>query len=855
MSGFFADEDPQAEGQDESLQLYQERSLLALLVSMSVAGPIVAVGVYLRDGPGPLMSVVIALSVAVWSLLLMFRLRWRARVASLLVYLLIFASAAAIAAHGTVRSMASLVMLAAVVGAGTFLKRRSMIICASLAVVLLAILNVAEGMGYLPTPQTKTGWAVWITQTLVLISLVVTVDYGRRRLLDAFQDQRKALSLAVEVEAELRSSEARVQALFSNNPAASLVESVEQAGITDVNDAFLDLFGYARNELIGRSVPELWADPDELRNFQERLRSERKVTGLQAKGRRKDGLYFDALVYSEVVKHGNEHLVVTMVIDISVEKASRRELEKSQERFTKAFNFSPLGMTITRLSDGRFMEVNPANERVLGYSQADFSGKTSVEAGVWLSDEERHAYVDTLKRAGRLQAYETHMRTKSGTPVDVRVWAEIIEIEGEPCALSFTLNVVEEKRREAMLLNIAKGVSGQTGEAFFVSLAQHLTQAIGADGVMVGELDEHRRLQPLAVMWDGARQANAAHDLSYTLCEQALQRRDMLLLENLTPEHMPLVPPFSDNALQAFLGMPLLDADGTPVGLLTAVWRSPLKPRADLQALLTIFASRCNAELIRLRRDREISLLHATLEQRVKARTSQLEYLNRELDSFAYSVSHDLKAPLRSIDGFLHMLQEQMTGRLTAEDEDMLKRVSGSVGRMNGLITDLLSLARVSQGQLQRTQVNLTDLAESVIRHERHRDPTHQIAVTIAPDLNANCDPRMAQIVLENLLGNAWKYSHKQPHPSIELGMEKAQPGEPPTFFVKDNGAGFDEQYANRLFKPFTRLHTAAEFEGSGIGLATVRRILERHGGHIRTSAAPGQGACFWFSFGHPPPD
>jgi light-regulated signal transduction histidine kinase (bacteriophytochrome) len=286
------------------------------------------------------------------------------------------------------------------------------------------------------------------------------------------------------------------------------------------------------------------------------------------------------------------------------------------------------------------------------------------------------------------------------------------------------------------------------------------------------------------------------------------------------------------------------------VGLLAVVWRQMPDMGDKLQALLTIFASRCNAELLRLRRDREISQLQATLEQRVARRTEQLQYLNRELETFSYSVSHDLKSPLRSIDGFLHLLREQLAGRLTPQDEDLVQRVGNSVARMNSLINDLLALARVSQGQLQRMDVNLSELAEDVIRQERHRDPTREIEVVIPPGLMANCDPRLAHIVLENLIGNAWKYSRHQPVARIELGRCMHAQGSLPGFFVRDNGAGFEMSRADRLFKPFTRLHSPSEFEGSGIGLATVRRIIERHGGQIRGEGKTGEGAMFCFSFG-----
>ncbi len=836
----------------DDLRDFQDRALQVLLIAASLASTVVTAGVFLRDGATPLFLVGEALALASWLLLGLFLAGWRRHMAALLVYLLIGASTAAIAAHGSVRSMATLVMLAAVVGAGVFLARRQMVASTVVAVLALGVLNIAETRGLLARPNLGAGWAVWVAQSAVLLGLVVTVNHGRRRMLLAFAAQKQALTLAHAVQDQLRASEARVSALFNNNPVACSVQSVERKGITDCNEAFCQLFGYPREALIGHDRPQLWAQPGDLLEFQAKLKAMGRVHAMAARGRRQDGSTFAAQVHAEVVRHGDEHLIVTMVLDVSAEQASREALEKSRERFSKAFNFSPLGMTITRLRDGLFVEVNPANERVLGYTQADFAGRTATQAGVWLSDAERDDYVQTLLREGRLIGYETRMRNKAGEAVDVRVWAEIIDIEGEACALSFTLNVAEEKRREAMLLNVAEGVSGETGEAFFRSLAEHLADSIGADGVMIGELDEHRRLHTLTLLWDGQLQANGEHDLSFTLCEQALAQPDMLLLENPSPRRMPLLAPMNGTELSLFIGLPLRDADGSAAGLLTAVWRQPPELKNDLQALLTIFSSRCNAELMRLRRDREIRQLQATLEQRVTARTEQLQYLNRELDSFAYTVSHDLKSPLRAMDAFSHLLSEQMADRMTDEDRDLFHRIDASVQRMQGLITDLLSLARVSQGQLQRMEVNLSDLAEGVLRQERDRDSAREIAVHIAPGLRANCDPRLAQVVLENLLGNAWKYTRQQVQPRIDFGAAPTAAGEPPQFYIRDNGAGFDMARADRLFKPFTRLHSPQEFEGTGIGLATVRRIIERHGGQIHARAAVGEGATFWFSFGRP---
>ncbi|MGH7462954.1 MAG: sensor histidine kinase [Longimicrobiales bacterium] len=195
------------------------------------------------------------------------------------------------------------------------------------------------------------------------------------------------------------------------------------------------------------------------------------------------------------------------------------------------------------------------------------------------------------------------------------------------------------------------------------------------------------------------------------------------------------------------------------------------------------------------------------------------------------------------------LLARRLTGRLSDEEHRLFDRVKANVVRMHELINDLLALARVSKGKLMLEQVNLSALAQQVIAQERQRDPQRQVQVKIQPDITARCDSKFARIILENLIGNAWKYSRAQAHPLIEFGALPAREGGRKMLFVRDNGAGFNMAYSASLFKPFHRLHHEHEFEGSGIGLATVHRILERHGGVIRAESTEGAGACFYFSF------
>ncbi|MCU0925127.1 MAG: PAS domain S-box protein [Hydrogenophaga sp.] len=844
-------DDPLARGQSAFLLQQQQRGLGALLLALSLAAPLITLGVWLREGFSPLMAVCAGLTLVVWLCKGLF-LRGRIRLsAHLVIITILLASVAGIAAHGTVRSAAVLVMVAGVVGAGAFLPRRTMIIAALFSVVALGVLNAMEIHGLLPKPNMQAGWAVWITQTSVLLSVLVSVFHGRNRMREAFMEQEQSLARALKSEAEQRTSEVRFTGLFRSNPAATLVQRLPSREVIDANDAFVRAFGHERDQLVGHVPPVLWADPADQLAFRAVLQTEGRVHGLRAQGVRQNGSTFEMLVYAEFVDEGTDRLVITMVLDVSAEVASRRALEYSEERFSKAFNFSPLGMTIARLSDGRFMEVNPSNERVLGYSQADLLGKTSLEAGVWICEQDRTDFIEKLRSEDRLEAYETRMRSKMGREVPVRIWAENIVIDGAPCSLAFTLNVEAEKHREALLIEMAQGVSGATGEAFFRSLVQHLARALQADLVIAGELDGPDQVQSLAACFAGEIVPDVRYRLEETPCARAIRAPLGVHFVNRMRTVLPAARFPIGEGFDTYLGIALRDADGSPIGVLMALWTSARPLKSDMQALMTIFGSRCTAELVRLRRDREISKLQDTLEQRVKARTEQLEYLNRELDSFAYSVSHDLKSPLRSIGGFSHLLREQIEGRMTDADRDLFDRVDTSVQRMNSLITDLLALARVSQGSLQRMNVNLSELAEDVIRQERHRDPTRTVQVKIAPGLMANCDARMAHIVLENLLGNAWKYTRQQPLALIELGEATRAPGQAPVFFVRDNGAGFDMTRADRLFKPFNRLHGSNEFEGSGVGLATVRRILERHGGRIRGEGQEGQGSVFEFSFGN----
>jgi len=244
--------------------------------------------------------------------------------------------------------------------------------------------------------------------------------------------------------------------------------------------------------------------------------------------------------------------------------------------------------------------------------------------------------------------------------------------------------------------------------------------------------------------------------------------------------------------------------------------------------------------------EQELQRMNATLERRVEERTGELRAANGELESFAYAVSHDLRAPLRAMDGFSKALLEDYGETLPAEGRSFLDQIGLASRRMAGLIDGLLQLSRATRGTLERVPLDLSELAGGLLEDLAKGEPERHVLWEVEPGIHVQGDPRMLEAALSNLLGNAWKYTARIPEARIR--MDTVQEEGLRWIRIRDNGCGFDMAHAEKLFKPFQRLHRQDEFPGLGIGLATVQRIVMRHGGSLKASAAPGRGASFLFS-------
>ena len=621
--------------------------------------------------------------------------------------------------------------------------------------------------------------------------------------------------------AELRESEERFRATFEQ--AAVGVAHVSIDGrLVRVNSRLCEIFGYSKEEMLGLTLQELAYPEDhdaDLESARRVLAGETGSYSLEKRYIRKDGSVIWANLAVSLVRDasGDPEYFIGAVEDITERKRAEEALKESEERFRVTFEQAAVGVAHVS-TDGRWLRVNNKVCEITGYARDELLGKTFQDI---THPDDLEKDLEHLGRllAGEIRTYSTEKRylRKDGSVVWINLTVSAVgDDSGRPnYFITNIVDVTERKKAEAAL--------SQSEERYRAVVEQ------SAEGLYLVDGDTRRILETNPAL---------QHMLGYT----AEELRGMELYEIVAHERSDVeanVRRTLEEGTRYIRERSYLRKDGSVVEVEIAASAIDYGGKRVICAAVRDITERKRAE-------EEIRRLNEELEERVRTRTAELRAANEELEAFGYSVSHDLRAPLRSMAGFSQVLLEDYEQQLDETGKDYLRRIQAASGRMGDLIDDLLYLSRVSRQEMRREEVDLSALAGRVVEDLRRREPGRRARFVVADGVRGRGDAGLLAVALENLLGNAWKFASREPEAVIEFGaLEKS--GET-VYYVRDNGVGFDEAYADKLFAPFQRLHDEGEFEGTGVGLATVARIVRRHGGTLWAEGEVGRGATFYFT-------
>lgn len=623
-------------------------------------------------------------------------------------------------------------------------------------------------------------------------------------------------------EASLRQAEAKFRCLVEQSITGIYI--IQDGVFKYVNPKFAEIFGYSVAEVID-SIPFQYLVHEQdrsavQRNISERIAGKRDTIHYSFRGLRKDGQPIQVEVHGSKASYQDRPAVIGMLLDISERRRFETALTESEEKFRTLAEFNGVGI----------WQITPAGKTI--YANKAMSNILGVSGASELQSQTFHGFFspDSLKvmekehdkrRKGDVSTYEADIVCKDGARRNVIIYGAPYFKDGDIHSFIGTFVDITEKKQAEQALRDSE---------------ERLEFALrGADlglwdwNVATGEVTFNER-------W--------AEMLGYSLdqIEPHISTREGLV----HPEDLPRVKEMLNAHLDG--ETPIYETEHR-MKTKTGTWRWILDRgrvfERDEQGK-AVRATGTHLDITdRKETEAQIRKLNQDLEERVSRRTAELEAANKELEAFAYSVAHDLRTPLRAINGFSQALVEDYGATLEGEALGYLERVCSASTRMAQLIDELLELSRVTRATMSWLTVDMSRMAREIIQELQQAEPERVVKVMIEPDLRAPGDPTLLRVALSNLLGNAWKFT-AQRNPAC-IDFIRVQDPEP-AFLVRDNGVGFDMAYSQKLFGVFQRLHGANEFDGTGIGLATVQRILHRHGGAIWAEAEPDKGSKFYFT-------
>jgi PAS domain S-box-containing protein len=614
------------------------------------------------------------------------------------------------------------------------------------------------------------------------------------------------------IEDALRQSEERFASAFRSSPTPITLTRLVDGEITDVNQAFCQLFGYSHEEVIGRTMLEIGSYDSELQSkTAKELREKGLIRNREQKARNRAGAHLHILSSTEVINIYGEFYALTTIIDIT-------ELKKAEEylrRFELLSEHSRDIILFMKREDGRILEANAAAMQAYGYNRDEFLTLTVHDLR---ASDTLDLTADQMSQAdagGIL--FETVHKRKDGTTFPVEVSSQGATISGVRTLVSIVRDITERKQAEAALqlkdelLHLTSELAKVGGWEFDPDTGK---------GTWTDEVAHIHDLDP-------SKETNVEIGLSFYVGESRQK------IEQVVKEAIELGKPYD-------LELEMVTAKGNHKWVRTVAL--PIKNDGKVTKVQGIFQDITQ----RKQTEEEIRRLNEELEQRVFQRTAQLEAANKELEAFSYSVSHDLRAPLRAIDGYTRILVEDYEPILDSEGKRVCAVISREARRMGQLIDDLLSFSRLGRREMHSSRIDMKAIATSVFNELMKEENAGRINFQIAKLPPAKADSSLIHQVWVNLLSNAIKFTSRKERASIEVGSKTSK--DELIYYVRDTGAGFDMEYSNKLFGVFQRLHSESEFMGTGVGLAIVQRIIHRHGGRVWAEGEVEKGATFYFA-------
>lgn len=620
---------------------------------------------------------------------------------------------------------------------------------------------------------------------------------------------------------DLRSAQCYTRSLIEAS-VDPLVTISSTGKITDVNEATVGATGVPREQLIGSDFASYFTEPEKASaGYQQAFHlgtvRDYPLVLRHVSGRTTD-VHYNASVYRDA--DGRVEGVFAAARDVT-----ERNRAESGARRLAAIVESSDDAIMAQTVDGVILTWNPAAQALYGYTAEEIVGRPITV----LVPPDLHEELDDLTcrvvRGEHVAHEETRRLPREGPPVDVSLSVSpLLDTSGQVVGVSTIARDITERKRAERQLRAASAYNRSLIEA---SLDPLVTIEPGGTITDVNAATEQ--------VTGYSRAELIGTEFSAYFTDPGLARAGYERV-------------FQDGTVRDYpLDLRHRDGDTTPVLYNASVYRD------DAGKVLGVFAAARDVTAQRAA-EAEVLALNAELEARVQVRTCDLEQATRSMEAFAYSVSHDLRAPLRALSGYSEVLLEDCAATLDEEGRDYARRIAAAAQRMARLIDDLLHLSRVSRAEMHLQQVDLSAQVMSIAEDLQRSEPQRRARFLVAPAIHATADLRLIRTVLENLVGNAWKFTSRRDEAVIEFGSLPNRDAEV-CCYVRDDGAGFDANYLGKLFQPFQRLHTAQQFPGNGIGLASVRRIVERHGGRIWAEGQVDHGATFHFTLNAGPKD